>query len=93
VIPDPDSSAPPSADTSCGVVRAPKGVNFHERLESVTEDVPIDLSLDPRGGEISLDFGRTGSVPARNPVARSRLAQWKNLPLDWTEQHKVLGFT
>ena len=34
--------APPSADTSCGVVRAPKGVNFHEWLESVTEDVPID---------------------------------------------------
>ena len=34
--------APPSADTSCGVVRAPKGVNFHEWLESVTEEVPID---------------------------------------------------
>ena len=34
--------APPLADTSCGVVRAPKGVNFHEWLESVTEDVPID---------------------------------------------------
>jgi hypothetical protein len=33
--------APPSADTSCGVVRAPKGVNFHEWLESVTEEVPI----------------------------------------------------
>ena len=34
--------APPLADTSCGIVRAPKGVNFHEWLESVTEDVPID---------------------------------------------------
>jgi hypothetical protein len=34
--------APPSADTSCGVVRAPRGVNFHEWLESVTEWVPID---------------------------------------------------
>ncbi len=34
--------APPSAVTGCGVVRAPKGVNFHEWLESVTEDVPID---------------------------------------------------
>ena len=36
--------APPSADTSCGVVRAPKGVNFHEWLESVTEEVPIDAA-------------------------------------------------
>ncbi len=34
--------APPSGDTSCGVVRGPKGVNFHEWLESVTEEVPID---------------------------------------------------
>ncbi len=34
--------APPPGDTSCGVVRAPKGVNFHEWLESVTEEVPID---------------------------------------------------
>ncbi len=34
--------APPSADTSCGVVRGPKGVNFHEWLESVTEEKPID---------------------------------------------------
>ena len=34
--------APPSAATGGGVVRAPKGVNFHEWLESVTEDVPID---------------------------------------------------
>ena len=34
--------APPSAVTGGGVVRAPKGVNFHEWLESVTEDVPID---------------------------------------------------
>ncbi len=33
--------APPLADTSCGVVRAPKGVNLNEWLESVTEDVPI----------------------------------------------------
>ena len=34
--------APPSAVTGGGVVRAPKGVNFHEWLESVTEEVPID---------------------------------------------------
>ncbi len=33
--------APPPAATGGGVVRAPKGVNFHEWLESVTEDVPI----------------------------------------------------
>ena len=36
--------APPSADTSCGVVRAPKGVNLNEWLESVTEEVPIDAA-------------------------------------------------
>ncbi len=36
--------APPLADTSCGIVRAPKGVNFHEWLESVTEEVPIDAA-------------------------------------------------
>ena len=34
--------APPSGDTSCGVVRAPKGVKFQEWFESVTEEVPID---------------------------------------------------
>ncbi len=34
--------APPSANTSCGVVHAPKGENFNEWLESVTEWVPID---------------------------------------------------
>ena len=34
--------APPSAVMGCGVVRAPKGVNFHEWLESVTEEKPID---------------------------------------------------
>lgn len=34
--------APRSAATGGGVVRAPKGVNFHEWLESVTEWVPID---------------------------------------------------
>ncbi len=34
--------ASPPAVTGGGVVRAPKGVNFHEWLESVTEDVPID---------------------------------------------------
>ncbi len=34
--------APPPAVTGGGVVRAPKGVNFHEWLESVTEDAPID---------------------------------------------------
>ncbi len=34
--------APPSAVAGGGVVRAPKGVNFHEWLESVTEWVPID---------------------------------------------------
>ena len=33
--------APPSAATGGGVVRAPKGVNFYEWLESVTEEVPI----------------------------------------------------
>ena len=36
--------APPPAATGGGVVRAPKGVNFHEWLESVTEDVPIDAA-------------------------------------------------
>ncbi len=34
-------AAPPAA-TGGGVVRAPKGVNFYEWLESVTEEVPID---------------------------------------------------
>ncbi|MFB3150384.1 MAG: hypothetical protein ACE10M_07430, partial [Alphaproteobacteria bacterium] len=34
--------APPPAATGGGVVRAPKGVNFHEWLESVTEEKPID---------------------------------------------------
>ncbi len=34
--------AAPSAATGGGVVRAPKGVNLHERLESVPEWVPID---------------------------------------------------
>ena len=33
--------APPSAVTGGGVVRAPKGVNLNEWLESVTEEVPI----------------------------------------------------
>ncbi len=32
-----------------------------------------------------------GAQPAE--LTASRLAQWKNLPLDWTEQRKVLGFT
>ena len=32
------------AATGASVVRAPKGVNFHEWLESVTEDVPIDAA-------------------------------------------------
>ncbi len=32
-----------------------------------------------------------GEQPAE--LTASRLAQWKNLPLDWTEQRKVLGFT
>ena len=32
--------APPAAVTGGGVVRAPKGENVHEWLESVTEDVP-----------------------------------------------------
>jgi len=36
--------APPSVATGGGVVRAPKGVNFHEWLESLTEDVPIDAA-------------------------------------------------
>ena len=31
----------PPADTG-GVFTAPKGVNFHEWLESVTEEVPVD---------------------------------------------------
>ncbi len=26
-------------------------------------------------------------------LTASRLAQWKNLPLDWTAQRKVLGFS
>ena len=34
--------APPPAATGGGVIRAPKGVNFYEWLESVTEEVPID---------------------------------------------------
>ncbi len=34
--------APPSAVTGGGVVRAPKGVDFNEWFESVTEEVPID---------------------------------------------------
>ncbi len=34
--------ASPPAATGGDVVRAPKGVNFYEWLESVTEDVPID---------------------------------------------------
>ena len=36
-------AAPPAA-TGGGVVRAPKGVNFYEWLESVTEEVPIDAA-------------------------------------------------
>jgi len=36
--------APPPAATGGGVVRAPKGVNFYEWLESVTEEVPIDAA-------------------------------------------------
>ena len=36
--------APPPAVTGGGVVRAPKGVNFYEWLESVTEEVPIDAA-------------------------------------------------
>ncbi len=36
--------ASPLAATGGGVVRAPKGVNFYEWLESVTEDVPIDAA-------------------------------------------------
>ncbi len=36
--------APPPAATGGGVVRAPKGVNFREWLESVTEEVPIDAA-------------------------------------------------
>ena len=34
--------APPPAMTSGGVIRAPKGVDLHEWLESVTEEVPVD---------------------------------------------------
>ncbi len=34
--------APPPAKTVGGVFTAPKGVNFHEWLESVTEEVPVD---------------------------------------------------
>ena len=32
----------------------------------------------------------TGNQPAE--LTASRLVQWKNLPLDWAEQRKVLGF-
>ncbi len=32
-----------------------------------------------------------GGQPAE--LTASWLAQWKNLPLDWTEQREVLGFT
>ncbi len=31
-----------------------------------------------------------GEQPAE--LTASRLARWKNLPLDWVEQRKVLGF-
>ena len=34
--------APPADPTGGGVIRAPKGVNFHAWLESVTEEVPVD---------------------------------------------------
>ncbi len=34
--------APPRPDPGGGVFDAPKGVNFHEWFESVTEEVPID---------------------------------------------------
>ena len=34
--------APPLAATSGGVIIAPKGVDFHEWFESVTEEVPVD---------------------------------------------------
>ncbi len=34
--------APPPAATGSGVITAPKGVNFQEWFESVTEEVPID---------------------------------------------------
>ena len=34
--------APPPVVTGGGVIRAPKGVNFQEWFESVTEEVPID---------------------------------------------------
>ena len=37
-----DVIAPPPAATGGGIVRAPKGVDFHDWLESVTEEVPID---------------------------------------------------
>ncbi len=32
-----------------------------------------------------------GNQPAE--LTASRLAQWKNLPLDWAEQRRVLGFS
>lgn len=34
--------APPPVDTGGGVIQAPKGVEFQEWLESVTELVPVD---------------------------------------------------
>ena len=34
--------APPPAATGGGVIRAPKGVDFYEWFESVTEEVPTD---------------------------------------------------
>ncbi len=34
--------APPPAMTSGGVIRAPKGVDFHEWFESVTEEVSVE---------------------------------------------------
>ncbi len=33
---------PPPAATGGGVIIAPKGVDFHEWFESVTEEVPVD---------------------------------------------------
>lgn len=33
---------------------------------AIVADAANGLRPDPRGGEISLDFGRKGSVPARN---------------------------
>ncbi len=50
-------------------------------------------SRSPREYEFATDTFSNSRSPREYEFATDRLAQWKNLPLDWTEQRKVLGFT